>query len=494
MKLLIKRKTFQLNLLLLILLTIVSIIFYYNNQVVGQGYVLLCLFVYIAFNTIRGGLNKHITFLAFLVTYFTFLLSRVFITLFIDTKDLVLDLGGGGDFKIQTQAFIDFTLYISLLSVFVGYVLIDRSHSFNKKIDSTPFYNRRSICRVRIFAKYATYIISLFSLATVIDQIRYVMQNGYMDFYLNYKSGIPYIVIFIATLFDYFFIFYMATMPSKKSSIPVIILYLLVNIASLGMGQRGGAVLSIMFVISYFFLRNTINPGNKPWITKKGILLIGMSLPIVISLLFLMAYFRTDQSTDKFDNQNLALNFFYQQGVTVNVIGMAKEYENKIPENKLYSIGKIIEFAEHNKISQVLFDTTPVQPQTVEHALNDHTLHATLTYFNSPTLYFSGGGYGGCYIADLWVDWGIVGIIIGSSILGVCLAKIRDWCNESFWKASIGLLMYSCILFAPRANFIDFIYVFVPISALLSFGIIYIVKKGISIGSFAKIRAYRLGR
>lgn len=317
---------------------------------------------------------------------------------------------------------------------------------------------------------------SLFAAINIIDQIRYVLKNGYLDFYLNYTNSIPYVIVFLATFFDYFFIFYMATMPSKKQCMPIIAIYLFINIASMGMGQRGGAVLAVMFIITYFFIRNKINPGKKTWITRKGILTITMSVPIVISLLFLMAYVRADKDTDSFDKQNLMLNFFYQQGVTVNVIGFVKDYEDDLPEGKFYSVGKVIEFLNHNIISQVLFGTKGIKPQTTEHALEDHTLHATLTYFESPNLYFSGGGYGGCYIADLWADWGLIGIIIGNIIYGICLAKIRDWCSKSFWMASVGLLMYSCIIFAPRSNYIDYVYIFIPFTALISFVIIYLVK------------------
>ena len=52
-------------------------------------------------------------------------------------------------------------------------------------------------------------------------------------------------------------------MPSKKDSKYVIILYLVVNLLSLSSGQRGGAVLAIIFLVTYFFIRNRVNPGEK---------------------------------------------------------------------------------------------------------------------------------------------------------------------------------------------------------------------------------------
>lgn len=297
-----------------------------------------------------------------------------------------------------------------------------------------------------------------------------------MDFYLNYSSSIPYVIVFLASFFDYFFFFYLATMPAKKESRILIVLYLVINLTSLGMGQRGSAVLAIMFVISYYFLRNRINTGEKKWITRKGMILITMFCPIMLCFLFLFAYIRNDQDVDKVAITNLVGGFFYQQGVSVNVIGYAKEFEYDLPKGKCYSVGKIIDFINHNAISQIFFGTDPVKPQTVEHALEDHTLHAALTYMGSPNLYFSGGGYGGSFIADLWVDWGVMGIIVGSVILGICLAKIQVWCSSSFWKAAIGLMMYSNIIYAPRSNYIDFLYVFISFTALISFIVIYLIK------------------
>lgn len=476
MRLNISKSDLLINFLFLALLTFITICFYYNNFSTAISYSILILFSYTIYKILRSGLSSNITIIAFLVTFFTFLLTRIFLSLFTNIDNLIVEIGGGRTFNNTIQSFVNLALYISLLSIYVGYCVIYYTRKSTKAKNGKLFYENRQIIRVRKFSKLATIIFSFFAAINIFDQIRYVMNHGYIDFYLNYSNSIPYVIVFLAAFFDYFFIFYMATMPPKKECLPIVIIYLIINISSMGMGQRGSAVLAVMFVISYFFIRNKINSGGKLWITKKGIIAITLSIPIIISILFLMAYSRSDEDTGKFANQNLIVNFFYQQGVTVNVIGFAKDYKNKLPEGKFYSVGKIIEFLNHNIISQKLLGTAPIQPQTREHALKDHTLHATLTYMESPNLYLSGGGYGGCYIADLWVDWGIIGIIIGNFIYGICLAKIPEWCSKSFWKASMGLLMYTCILFAPRSNYIDYVYVFIPFAAIICFSIVFMVK------------------
>ena len=457
----------------LLFLTAISLFAYTFESEDIIAYSILILLLRCFIYGVRGGLNLNITFLAFLVTYFTFLLTRIIFPLFFNTDELAIILGETV-FNVEINKFVNLVLYIALLSVYIGY----RCSIQREKIENVcyRFYDYKSVVRVRKFSKIAAILFSFFAFLSILDQVRYVLAHGYMDFYLNYKSLIPYVIVFLATFFEYFVMFFLATMPSKKESKWIIIIYLLVSVTSIGMGQRGSAVLAIIFVVSYYFIRNGINPGEKPWIGKKGIFTLLLSIPVLVSSLFLISYVRAEKDVDIDDSANLAIGFFYQQGVSVNVLGYAKEFENILPEGKIYSAGKVVDFFNHNTISQLFFNTEPVKPQTTEHALNDHTLHATLTYLGSPSLYFSGGGYGGCYIADLWVDFGLFGVIVGSLIYGICLANIRKWCRKSFWGAAVGLMMYTNIIFAPRANFIDFISVFVPFTAIIVFSIVFFVK------------------
>lgn len=134
------------------------------------------------------------------------------------------------------------------------------------------FYDYKSVVRVRKFSKIAAILFSFFAFLSILDQVRYVLAHGYMDFYLNYKSLIPYVIVFLATFLNILLCFF-GYNAIKKESKWIIIIYLLVSVTSIGMGQRGSAVLAIIFVVSYYFIRNGINPGEKPWIGKKEYLL-----------------------------------------------------------------------------------------------------------------------------------------------------------------------------------------------------------------------------
>lgn len=100
---------------------------------------------------------------------------------------------------------------------------------------------------------------------------------------------------------------------------------------SLSSGQRGGAVLAIIFLVTYFFIRNRVNPGEKPWITKRGIIILSTLIPIFVSILFMIAFIRSDKDVDYKGSSNLVVSFFYQQGVSANVIGYVNYFDEKLP-------------------------------------------------------------------------------------------------------------------------------------------------------------------
>ena len=144
----------------LILLTTVSIFGYLQNSESVIAYCVLFLLVRCVVYGVRGGLNYNITFLAFLLAYFTFLLTRIIFPLFFNTDQLALDLGETV-FKTEINVFVNLALYIALLSVYLGYRLSFTANNKSKE-SVIPFYESISVRRVRKISKYAAILFSLF--------------------------------------------------------------------------------------------------------------------------------------------------------------------------------------------------------------------------------------------------------------------------------------------------------------------------------------------
>ena len=458
------------RILFLLFLSFVFIMGYWGENEMVMLTTLFSLFAYQCIYTFRN-INDRITLLVFLVAFFTFLMGRILLPLFTDVNDLIVNIGGA-EFYTQTYYHIYTSLFIALLFIYLGY---HRAAQKDSSIPITYQYDSVGVLAIRKYTKKLSYFTFLFASIVIYEQIRFVLVNGYFAFYVDFESNLPYPVILAGALFDYCVYLFLATMPSKKECRPIIFLYLFNGISYMGIGQRGSFVLNFLFVITYLFLRNKIRPGNKPWIGRKGIISLLISMPLLVSFLYIFAYIRTDSNV--IDSKNLILSFIYQQGVSVEVIGYTYEYEDYFPKGKVYSIGDIINYFNHNKIAQVFGDKEPVKPQSIEHALDDHSLDAALTYFVKPHLYLRGGGLGSSYIAEAWKDFGYLGVIIFSYIYGLILALIPQWCHKGFWWTAIGFIMYNNIIFAPRARAIKFIFEFFSLAVILILISIYLYSK-----------------
>jgi oligosaccharide repeat unit polymerase len=413
-------------------------------------------------------IGKHITLLVFLITFFTFLMGRIYIPFFFDIDDIIVNFGVAEFYK-ETYLHILSSLFVSLLLVFLGYLTIH-----NKNIGSTSIdFNSDEILTVRRISKILVYITFVFAFIMAIEKIRFVATFGYFSYYLDFSSSLPYPIRIIGALFEPCVFLFLATMPSKKECKPVLLIYFLIGLSYLGFGQRGGFILYVLFIITYYFLRNKVNPGGSKWIGRKGIIMILIAIPFLVSFLYVFATIRLD--TQPADSNKIMLSFLFQQGVSMEVIGFAYEYEDQLPKGKLYSIGDIIDYFNHHKIAQIFLGREPIKPQSIDRALNDHSLDAALGYIVKPHLYLRGGGLGSSYIAEAWKDLGYVGIIIFSFIYGIILASIQKWANRSVWKGAFGFIMFVEIIYSPRARAIKFLYQFFSIGLILMIIAVYLI-------------------
>lgn len=441
---------------------------YYNMQnIEGMRYCLFFLFAFLICQVLKD-LTRNITFAIFLVSFYTFLMGRVTLGVFMDTS-MIHAILGSGDFSRQADIHIYVSLFVALLFFYYGYISVFDETRRGRwcMIKETDYETRQ----VRKLSRRLMFLTIPFNVLITLETVWFVITHGYFEYYISFESRLPYIITLIAYSYDFLFIFFLATLPSKKEAKLPIIIYVLIGVFSLGSGQRGGFVLSILLVITYFFLRNDISKDGEKWITKKHIFILMSILPFFMGFLFAVSYVRTDRDVDT--SFNIILSFLYQQGVSVEVIGYGYDYDKVFPVGRMYLLGDIVDYFRHNFIAKLLFDAKSVEPQSVDHALNDYAYDAALTYFVKSHDYLNGVGLGSSYIAEAWHDLGYFGVGMVSYIYGVVLAKVPKWCKTSIWKASAALLMYVNIIYAPRSRADKFIYVFISFVVLAIYLYLY---------------------
>ena len=173
------------------------------------------------------------------------------------------------------------------------------------------------------------------------------------------------------------------------------------------------------------------------------------------------------------------LDIFTSQGVSISVIGYEKMYENVIPENKLYSFGTIIDFLKYNPISSVLFDFVEYTGQNAERALNGNYMAHIISYLVLPSNYSLGRGLGSSYIAELYHDFGYIGVFLGNIIYGIVIKVCSSFNKYQIWIRYVCLVMINAILLAPRSTADGFLSSLTGMEVWLSGLLVWVISKSI---------------
>lgn len=416
-------------------------------------------------------LQKRIIFFAFQVTFFTFLLGKT-------TLSFILGEGFKLDFEQEIVKHIFIALFLSLLFTFIGYVFSEKQRS-NENIsddfsEQYSSYNRKVIKNISkwiFYISYGPYLILL------LEKVIFVRKTSYLSYYMDFQTNIPFVLVKIGEMSVISFFVFLASMPSKKECKVPVLLYLGYGIISLGYGQRNQFVLNILIIVIYYFFRNTIKNSNEKWIKKKDII-IGIALiPFLISFLGMFGYVRVDKKIENFSFSNAILDFFDSQGGSISLIGYGEQFKDAFPENKIYSLGPIIDFLKNNIFSNLIFKFPQLKGNTIEMALQGNSFGQTITYLVMPNNYLNGIGLGSCYIAEIYKDFGYLGICAVNFIYGFVFAKLYKLCKSNIWLSALGFIIIKDMLYSPRDAALSFIMSCLNLINILTITLIFVLYK-----------------
>ena len=403
-------------------------------------------------------IKERILLFLFSGAFFTFLMGREMMNL--------LQYGEiSYNFDIEVQFHIILSLYISLLFLQIGFILCEKFVKNVEPKETVKFFNlqidRESLTNtLRKYAKIIFIIGWILNIFVSIEQIIYVANYSYLEFAKSFTSKIPYIIRVIANFRTIAFFIFLATIPPKKDARPILIMYVLEAIISLLFGDRGNCIINILIVVFYIVFRQCINKEEK-WITKKQVIAIIIMIPLIFAFLSAFVNFREGTDVGKFTISSQIIRFFKSIGNSVNIIGYGKEYETQLQDvGSLYSFGDLKQYILYNPITEKIFNMEHAPYHTEEYALSGQSFMHTISYLISPDNYLQGHGYGSSYIAELYVDFGYIGIALGNLFLGTYMAIFYKIYKKSCILTGCLLLSYRIMFFIPRAPF-DYIITYV---------------------------------
>lgn len=413
--------------------------------------------------------NKGIYFSLFNFSVFTFLMAKPIIQTFRGVKWWM-------NYSLNSQIFSLSCIWITLLFLFIGAVtfeLIPKNDTIDKKT---------SIKYIQKISLILFLIAAFFSFISGTDKIIFMYGKQYVEYYLSYQSNLPSLLNLFGGMSTTLFVIYLCTFPSKNNMIFPTIVYISLSIPDLLIGQRNPIVLSCLFIFSYVLVRDYYNMlENRPkFIDVKERIILLIMIPIAIIGLDLYNYVRVNENINT-DNSKF-VDFFYTQGISYDVLNIGYSKMDTIKNmNKNYIFGPIYDYFQDSTIAKKIFKLDGLGiGNNITRALKGNNF-AHILGFLARKDYLDGHGYGSSYILELYCNYGFIGIIAFSFILGFYLNYLPILIKKKNFFSILALQSTIAIYFIPRAETLSFIiFVFTPhfwASLILVYLIYFIIKR-----------------
>lgn len=414
-----------------------------NN--IAFGVLILVYFAVIAIIASRG-YRKNIIMLAFLMCFFVFLMGRPIVY-----EIFHLSNSNAINLSVETRCFTYVCLSISLLALALGYTLAAKIKKGKNDADSKVGTDSGFTDSLQSITKKTTIFLYLFVILENLLRCVFVKDIGYTaSFIAGNNYTLPYGLHVLVSVAPVSLCLFLATLPGKKDSRVPLLLFLVASVIPAFAGSRFEIISCILLVTIYLVLRT--KDGGEVWIKKKHIVAMLILTPVIVLLLQNMTYWRDGKEND-IDRRPIA-DFMMGVGGSSDLIGMTKEYgDSALSQNIVYSFGGLWRRIRGNTIAEFAGGSGVYGHQTVEYARNGHSLSSALTYYFFPERYQKGFGLGGCYIAELYHDFSIIGVIIGNLTIGFIIGRNRRLSDGKVFRNFFCLFLFILLIRMPRDSF-----------------------------------------
>lgn len=394
--------------------------------------------------------QRRFFFFIFNCTFFTFILGRAFFGYF-KGEEWWRELQQA----YENNLFAVTAIILSLISIFAGAVLAELF--FDRKVERKSLLTEKKkefVINLQASALLVFYITMFFAFIQEGEKLVFLLSGkSYLDFYTSFQPALPSLVYTIASFMKYSLCIYLATMPRKWRAFPLLVLYILTGVPSFIIGMRNPVIQNMIFVLAYYVFRN-ITDNKEKWLGKFEKIAIAVAVPIGIVFLAAYAFIRSDMKIDK-GVLGLFVDFFYGQGITINVLTRGYGYQYNLPQFPFrnYTFGGIIDYFLHGTVGQKIFGTVALPSYNCyENARMSNNLSHGLSYLILKDDYLNGQGVGSCYIMENYIDFGYMGVVLFSLLIGVLLIFFMRGMEKNVLVNTIILVSLTGIFYIPRAE------------------------------------------
>ncbi len=425
------------------------------GYVSGFYHILLWGIMALFFSNVLHGLHdwkNRLIYLVFQFMIFTFLLSRPFISMVRGEYWWYFNSGA--------VTFALTVLWVTLLCLQLGVSLVEHFCKFDpKKIPKTPITvptaykgDTDGMKNLRLVALIFYLLTFAFFLLVQGERLLFIRTHDYAEIYTSFRQSLPGFVYTVSAMAKYGLCIFLATFPKKRWAYVTLILWVLGGLPDLIIGIRNTIVLNILFAFVYFLLRDVLEQRSY-WVGKIEKTAIILLLPAALIFLGVYNYVREGQDVT-LGIWDSIVDLFYRQGVTFDVLCLGYDALPKLPDAvpKNYTFGPFIDYFTRGTFGQYFFGTESLGSANSEAlAVYGNSFAHSMSYVAHPE-YLEGHGWGSSYILELFADWGYLGVIFGSTLLGALMRWMVEGLKKSPFVRTVLLLGLMGLFFIPRAE------------------------------------------
>jgi oligosaccharide repeat unit polymerase len=280
-----------------------------------------------------------------------------------------------------------------------------------------------------------------------------VLRGGYLNSFTS-TTDIPSVISRLSMFFVPAFAVFLATLPNKKQMKWPLMIYGVYMLASLLTGRRNTIVTEALMLIIYFVLRDSLLEKSKRVLKKRTVVFAGIFGVAAMYLLQLLALIRAGLSLEGRGFGEMLVSFFDSQGASFRVVMETVNHIALFPRETAYQylFYPFELFVHNNVVTSTLFGLKPIiEVQNSQFVQTTHNFAHVLTYLVDPGRYLTGGGFGTSYIAEAYVAYRILGIVLVSLMIGLIFRFFSSMLTRSWVVIACGLIAIKSFVYIPRS-------------------------------------------
>lgn len=290
-------------------------------------------------------------------------------------------------------------------------------------------------------------------------KLSYMQGLNYEDYYLiELSDHVPWVIDTLNTMTPYMMCAYLAAMPRRRPTLAVLVLYLATTVPMLMIGSRSDFVIAFLFAALYFVFR-ALTDKRERWIKRRTVVLVAVLVPLGVLAMGVINYTRSGDAIVGMGAFDLLADALFKQGVSFTVLGHGYDVNNQIQALgfKFYSLGGLTGTITEGFIGTTFLGFEDLgSVNSARLALNGFSYSHAMSFFAHPN-YLGGEGYGSSYILELYADFGMGGIAVGSLLLSIALRALTCAMGRRWFWGMVALMSSMYVFHMPRGTALEWI-------------------------------------